>query len=394
MSKTLLILGLGGVGCFTAHLAARLPGLHVVVGDLRAEHARQVANSLISVNFFEGAAQRFPRVDAVGLDMMRPEAIARVLETFRPDIIFNATTLLSWWHLHRLPHALARRIYYGAPEGCGLRPWAPGHGALLANLMRVARAMLPETRVVNVSGPDYLHEILGKVGLAPDVGVGNVALLEPILKRIVSLKRGVPPEALDITLVGHHCMCMQIFQEGALAPTIPFYLRIEEDRKDITRELDIDRDLWAQVPAHMPLLSETNQQCVAASAMQVIRAMLYDTGEILHAPGPEGLPAGCPVRVDASGVKAVTPPGLTREQMLKIMYDANRCEGFEPTAADGTATATPACIADVEEIFGINWRYRSFGVDEMVAAHQEMAEAFQRLLARWTTEPAVTRGAN
>ena len=52
MSKTLLILGLGGVGCFAAHLAARLPGLHVVVGDVREEHARQVANSLISVNFF------------------------------------------------------------------------------------------------------------------------------------------------------------------------------------------------------------------------------------------------------------------------------------------------------------------------------------------------------
>lgn len=382
MSKTLLILGLGGVGTFTAHLAARLPGLHVVVGDVRGEHARQVANSLVSVNFFEDAAQRFPRVDAVEVDMLRPDAIERVLETWRPDIIFNATTLLSWWHLHRLPHALARRIYYGAPEGCGLRPWAPGHGVLLYNLMRVARRALPDARVVNVSGPDYLHEILGKVGLAPDVGVGNVALLEPILRQIVSEKRRVPPEALRVTLVGHHCMCMQIFQEGALAPEIPFYLKIEEDGRDITAELDIARDLWARVPAHMPLLSETNQQCVAASAMQVIRAMVYDTGAILHAPGPQGLPAGCPVRVDASGVRVVPPPELGREAMLRIMYDANRCEGFEPTGADGTATATPHCVAEVEEIFGIDWRYRSFRVDEMEEAHREMADAFGRLLAR------------
>lgn len=381
MSKTLLILGLGGVGCCAAHLAARLPGLHVVVGDIREEHAHQVANSLISVNFFERAAQRFPRVDAVGVDMLHPEAITRVLETWQPDVIFNATTLLSWWHLHRLPHALARRIYYGAPEGCGLRPWAPGHGVLLTNLMRAVRATLPQARVVNVSGPDYLHEILGKVGLAPDVGVGNVALLEPILRCIVAEKRHVPPEALDVTLVGHHCMCMQIFQEGALSPGIPFYLKIEEDKKDITGELDIDRDLWAQVPAHMPLLSETHQQCVAASAMQVIRAMLYDTGEILHAPGPLGLPAGCPVRVDASGVTLVVPPELGREKMLRIMYEANRCEGFEPTADDGTATATPHCAAVVEEVFGMRWRYRSFGVDDMLAAHREMADALARLAA-------------
>lgn len=383
MDKTLLILGLGGVGCFAAHLAARLPGLHVVVGDVRGEHARQVANSLISVNFFERAVQRFPRVDAVEVDMLHPEAIVRVLETWQPDIIFNATTLLSWWHLHRLPHALARRIYYGAPEGCGLRPWAPGHGVLLTNLMRAVRKTLPQARVVNVSGPDYLHEMLGKVGLAPDVGVGNVALLEPILRRIVAEKRHVSPEALDVTLVGHHCMCMQIFQEGALAPSIPFYLKIEEDKKDITQELDIAQDLWAKVPEHMPLLSEVNQQCVAASAMQVIRAMLYDTGEILHAPGPQGLPAGCRVRVDASGVAVVVPPDLGWERMLQIMYDANRCEGFEPTADDGTATATPHCIEVVEEVFGIHWRHRSFGVDDMYEAHQEMANALKQLAARY-----------
>ena len=383
MAKTLLILGLGGVGCFAAHLAARLPGLHVVVGDVRGEHARQVANSLISVNFFERAAQRFPRVDAVEVDMLHPEAIVRVLETWQPDIIFNATTLLSWWHLHRLPHALARRIYYGAPEGCGLRPWAPGHGVLLTNLMRAVRKTLPQARVVNVSGPDYLHEMLGKVGLAPDVGVGNVALLEPILRRIVAEKRHVSPEALDVTLVGHHCMCMQIFQEGALAPSIPFYLKIEEDKKDITQELDIAQDLWAKVPEHMPLLSEVNQQCVVASAMQVIRAMLYDTGEILHAPGPQGLPAGCRVRVDASGVAVVVPPDLGRERMLQIMYDANRCEGFEQTADDGTATATPHCIEVVEEVFGIHWRHRSFGVDDMYEAHQEMANALKQLAARY-----------
>ena len=95
MSQTLLILGLGGVGCFAAHLAARLPGLHVVVGDVCEAHARQVANSLISVNFFERAAQRFPKVDAVGVDMLHPEEIVRVLETWQPDIIFFPF-LLVW----------------------------------------------------------------------------------------------------------------------------------------------------------------------------------------------------------------------------------------------------------------------------------------------------------
>ena len=88
---------------------------------------------------------------------------------------------------------------------------APGHGVLLYNLMKTARALLPDTRVINVSIPDYLHEILGKVGLAPDVVVGNVDLLEPILKYTIVEKRQVSPESLYIILAGHHFMYMQIF---------------------------------------------------------------------------------------------------------------------------------------------------------------------------------------
>ncbi len=111
---------------------------------------------------------------------------------------------------------------------------APGHGVLLYNLMKTARALLPDTRVINVSIPDYLHEILGKVGLTPDVVVGNVNILEPILKYIIAEKCQVSPESLYIILAGNHCMCMQIFQESALSPCIPFYLKVEENRRDVT----------------------------------------------------------------------------------------------------------------------------------------------------------------
>lgn len=79
---------------------------------------------------------------------------------------------------------------------------------LLYNLMKTVKQVLPGAHVVNVSGPDYLHEILGKVGLAPTVGVGNVSLFEPMLKAVVAEKRGTRPEAVDITLVGHTaCAC-------------------------------------------------------------------------------------------------------------------------------------------------------------------------------------------
>ena len=113
---------------------------------------------------------------------------------------------------------------------------------------------------------------------------------------------------MDITLVVDHCMCMQIFQEGALAPGIPYYLKVEENKRDITAELDVDKDLWAKVPERMPLLSEVNQQCVAASAMQVIGRHAHDAGALgCTRLGLAAFRAGCPGAVDASGARwAVT----------------------------------------------------------------------------------------
>ena len=60
MDKTLMVLGLGGVGTYAAHLAGRLPGVRVAVGDIRADHARRVANSLIADSIFCRNTGGFP----------------------------------------------------------------------------------------------------------------------------------------------------------------------------------------------------------------------------------------------------------------------------------------------------------------------------------------------
>ena len=98
MDKTLMVLGLGGVGTYAAHLAGRLPGVRVAVGDIRADHARRVANSLIADSYFLQEYRRFPDVAGFGIDMLDTEAIAEALERYRPDVIFNATRKARWWH--------------------------------------------------------------------------------------------------------------------------------------------------------------------------------------------------------------------------------------------------------------------------------------------------------
>lgn len=65
--------------------------------------------------------------------------------------------------------------------------------------------------------------------------------------------------------------------------------------------------------------------------------------------------------------------------MLKIMYNANRYEGFEHTGVDGIVSA----INIVEEVFGIRWQYKTFHVEEMFMVFFEIMKAFKSLIARY-----------
>ncbi len=378
--KKLMILGLGGVGSYAALLAGRFPGVKLYLGDMNKDFATNFAHNVRYDVYFQGDSFRYPEVEGFGIDMTDLAALEERIGSIKPDVIFNATTLFSWWHVHRLPHELARRLYYAKPEGSGLRPWAPGHGALLYNLMKTVKKVSPETKVVNVSGPDYLHECLDKIGLAPTTGVGNVSLFEPIIKSIVAQNRKTSMASIHLTMVFHHIMCMQLFQEGSCPPELPFYLKIEEEGKDITEQFNLEKDIWAKIPEHMPINNGVHQQFVAATAMQMVKNILFNLGGILHAPGPNGLPGGCPLRVDASGVKVVVPADLTREEMEKIMYTSNYYEGFEPTLPDGTMQATPHCVQMVEETLGINWEYKNVRPEQFMDAHNEISTKFLAFL--------------
>ncbi len=378
--KKLMILGLGGVGSYAALLAGRFPGVKLYLGDMNEHFATHFANTVRYDVYFQNDSFRYPEVTGFGIDMTDTAGVEECIENIKPDVIFNATTLFSWWHVHRLPHNLARRLYYAKPEGSGLRPWAPGHGALLYNLMKAVKKCSPQTQVVNVSGPDYLHECLGKIGLAPTTGIGNVSLFEPVIKSIVAQQRNTSMAAINLTMVFHHIMCMQLFQEGSCPPELPFYLKIEEEGKDITEQFDLANDIWAKIPDHMPINNGVHQQFVAATAMQVVKNILFNLGELLHAPGPNGLPGGCPVRVDASGAKVVVPADLTEEKMKEIMYLSNYYEGFEPTLDDGTMQATPHCIQMVEETLGIDWEYKTVRPEQFMEAHTEISSKFLAFL--------------
>lgn len=80
------------------------------------------------------------------MDLMNIDATAERLAALRPDIIFNATTLHSWWVITQLPPDAYQQI-----DRARGGVWTPMHLVLVRRLMRAVREAGLESAVVNAS---------------------------------------------------------------------------------------------------------------------------------------------------------------------------------------------------------------------------------------------------
>ena len=133
------------------------------------------------------------------LDLTNVEATAEVLAAERPDIIFMSASLQSWRRLTELPKALFEQL-----DEAQFGPWLPMHLTLNYSLMRAVRMAGIRPKVVNAAFPDAVNPILAKVGLAPDLGVGNVSNIIPALTFAIASLTGLSAEALRVRLVAQH----------------------------------------------------------------------------------------------------------------------------------------------------------------------------------------------
>ena len=84
----------------------------------------------------------------------------------------------------------------------------------------------------------------------------------------------------------------------------------------------------------------------AGSTVRLVRALLSNSGALLHEPAPNGLPGGYPVIVGDNSVQPAPIDGLTLEEAIDINERSHRFDGIERIEPDGTAVFCPAA-ADV-----------------------------------------------
>lgn len=338
-----LITGLGEIGGYSLEFLARTPGISRIVG---ADVNRQVGLSKVN-NAVQGAAQMgfYPQIEFVALDLRDVDKTRELLVQKNPRVVLNCSSLQPWWVITQLPKDTFLKL-----KAAGYGPWLPMHLTLTYKLMQAVKQSGIETHVVNAAFPDAVNPVLSKVGMGPTVGLGNMDNFIPGIQKIVAQKLDVAMRDVKVWMVAYHYL-REAFRHFGSSAGAPYYCKIYVGDRDVTPQFDLEKLLLDAINL---VVGIRNDAAVASSGVKNVLAILWDTREITHAPGPAGLEGGYPVRLGANGAEVYLPAGLTLEKAIQINLEGQRCEGIERIEGDGTVVYTEKANEIMKSLLGYN----------------------------------------
>ncbi len=341
MKPKLMLIGLGDLGHVILELLAREADLGRIVVC-----SRNKARSLDYCNLARlGAIAQGgrPVIDFLPLDVNDRAAVVETVRREAPALILSTATLQTWWLPELLPPAQAALI---KKAGFGL--WLPVHLTLTLKLMAALVEAGYAGQTLTAPFPDVVNPVLGRLGLAPTCGVGNVDEITPKVRLLAAERLGVSPDRIRVWLVAHHALEPAVFGESK-GEIPPFFLRVEHEGRDVTGEVGAAELLLA--PYSLPAGPATHF-LTAGSVVRLVRAMLAEEETFLHAPGPGGLPGGYPVLVSRKGVRPAPIPGLSLAEAIALNEKSHRFDGIDRIEADGTVVFDPGAAGLLRELLG------------------------------------------
>ena len=343
---TIMLIGLGGLGSVVLELLAREEELgRIIVGSRNAERGIARCNLARLGAMAQGYA---PDISFVPLDLNDKGAVAEIVHREAPDIILSTATMQTWWLPDLLPPAQAAAI-----KGAGFGVWLPVHLTLTLKLMEALRDAAYPGMTLTAPFPDVVNCVLGRLGLAPTCGVGNVDEIVSKVRLLAAERLDAPLDAVRVLLVAHHALLSAVFGEGARSETFaqhheetfaqreipPYFLRVEYGGQDVTEAIRADELLLTPYPVPP---GPATHFLTAGCTVRLIQALLFDSATLLHAPAPNGLPGGYPVIVGSGSVRPALIEGLTLAEVIAINECSHRFDGVERIETDGTVVFCPA----------------------------------------------------
>ena len=358
----MVVVGVGDLGGRVATAVARLPVGRVVAISRDGERAAQVAGQAAIVAGLAGGAQR---TAGVAGDVGDTEAMTAILRDLDPAVIVMVASRYTWW---RSPDALAA-LPYGV--------WLPLQVGLTRELVRARNAAGSRAPVVGLPYPDAIGPVLAPLGLAPEMGAGNVAEVAAKLAMYAAAAEDVPRDEVSVQLIAHHAVERVAFAAfSALSggdehrqPGPPPWRALVTVRGERVPDERVRE--WFAAP-HPLLPGRQTHAITAAATAVVVEALLSDTPRRVHLPAPDGRPGGYPAVASAGGVTLDLPPDVSEEHAIAINATAARWDGIERIDGEGTVTFTTEVAEATERVLGLRLDIVTAG--EMDAVADELDE--------------------
>jgi hypothetical protein len=271
------------------------------------------------------------KVAAAKIDGQDVEALKALLTTFKPELIVQCATLLSPFALRGVETGAAQAVLRG-----GFALQLAAQLPVIRALMQALRAVGMQCPVINCSYPDATHPILAAEGLAPTIGIGNVAIMATWYQRNL-----VGADDATLRVIGQHAQLGPCLAGKPAAPETPTPLVYLNGKKVAPEELLFDAGLRG---------GATLNHLAAATILPILRGFTERDGLVeTHAPGVFGLSGGYPIRFVNSALELRLPEGLTREEAVSFNNLAAKGEGIERIAEDGTVFYTEHAQQSVGE---------------------------------------------
>ncbi|WP_030739112.1 hypothetical protein [Streptomyces sp. NRRL S-31] len=365
-----LLIGAGDLTIRLGHLLASAePETRIVLASRSLERATRFANL---TKLAAGNLGHAREVEAVALDLADVDRTAEELRCIRPTVIFLGASIQAARAIMDLPEELFRRL-----DEAQLGPWLPMHLTLAHELMQAVRLAESEAVVVNGAYPDAVGPALATIGLAPDVGIGNIGNIVPGITWAAAEELGVSPAEVGVKAVGHHYFSHHVHRFGE-ARGIPHLLDVRVG--GTKAEIDTGAAYARLAGGLRRQGGKEGQQLTATSAARLLLALLSHGESSLHAPAPGGMVGGYPVRVSSDGVRLDLPPGIDPSAAETVNRQCQRLDGIERVAANGTVHFTEERMAVMRDMLG--YHCSELKVTEARAAATELAGRYDAFLRR------------
>lgn len=312
------------------HQSARID--RIVFAEKYPEKAKDAVEML--------AACTGRRIKLHGMDGTDPRLVTDLLRSTSPDLIIQAASMIGPWQIFGIDHPVAHALSTG-----GIALQAPTQLPVLLNVMRCIRELDLKAPVANISMPDIAHAVLDKIGLTPDIGLGNVSILHLRARATLRKKLDYPPSEQEppLRLIAHH---HHVY--GSMHANPP-------DDSTLAARIYVgdtfERDDSLAYAGHPFPTGPVYNVVTAASAIPVMHALLPEGRDLqFSAPAPLGLPGGYPVRIQNRKVTLDLPQGVALDEAVTFNQSISALDGLAAVDDDGTIHFTGKAQDSVRDI--------------------------------------------